>query len=38
MGKTTKVALCVDFGTNLFYTNFGSAGMPSGLGVIWKKS
>ncbi len=37
MGKTTKVAPCVNFGTNLFCTTFGNAGMPGGLGVIHKK-
>jgi hypothetical protein len=38
MGKATKVAPCVDFGTSLFCTNFGNAGIPSGLGVMSKQS
>jgi hypothetical protein len=37
MGTSTKVAPCVDFGTNLFCTNFGNACMPSELGVKRKK-
>lgn len=38
MGKATKVAPCVNVGTSLFCTNFGNAGMPSGLGVMRKKA